>query len=74
MAGNDTEHVWQLIAVSELSAMLLGIVSIIAGWIAMRSAPSRSLTRTRAGRGIQLGIIAWILIVTFNVIGLLWLS
>jgi hypothetical protein len=72
LAGADSEGVWAFVVGSEIGAMVFGLASIVAGIVAMRAAPKGSPAWRRARQGVILGVLAWVFLITFNVIGLLW--
>jgi hypothetical protein len=73
LAGRDSERIWTVVVASELSAMVLGLVSIMGGVLTIRTASRSRPECQRARQGIVLGLLVWVCIISFNAIGLFWL-
>lgn len=61
-----------IVKVSEMSGLLVGLVSVGSGFIARRRAPAGSPERRWASWGLALGAVVLVLIVGFNLLGLLF--
>ncbi len=69
-AESETDATWNIVIASEIAAMAAGLFSIIAGAVACRITERKSPHFYRAKWGLRLGIIVWIFLVMFNLIGI----
>src|SRR5579859_4336757 len=73
LTGHEAgEFISYVVAVSEVCGLLIGLVSVGSGLIARRRAPAGSPERRWASRGLAMGALALVLIVGFNLLGLVF--
>jgi len=73
-AGRETDAVWSVVIASEIGAMAAGLFSLIAGAVACRITERNSPDFYRAKYGFGLGVVIWIFLVAFNLIGIYFFS
>jgi hypothetical protein len=74
LTGRETDALWKFIAVSEIGAMIAGLLSIALGVISRRFVEPDGADFRTATRAIMLGATVWVFIVVFNLIGIFFFS
>ena len=73
LTGHEAgELVGYVVTVSEVGGLLVGLVSVVSGFIARRRAPAASPERRWASLGLAMGAVVLVLIVGLNLLGLVF--